>query len=274
MIKYDKARLEKIIEDYANVAGVSISVWDSECNPLTDATYKTAVFCEHIKSFPGGKEKCLCSDFEMISRCRETKQFVAHVCHAGITDAVYPIIKNDIILGYIILGRMRTEQKFSDIAHRLNWISPLPDTLVREYADLEFYRSDRVRSIANLAAIITAYILTDNVINADFDHAIKDAVEYVDANLSGDLSIDTLCKQLNISKNLLYKNFHLVFNRTVNDYISERRIERARFLLKNTAKSVNEIAEETGIGDYTYFCKLFKKRTGLSPTQYRKSVQA
>lgn len=56
---------------------------------------------------------------------------------------------------------------------------------------------------------------------------------------------------------------------TMVKYRNTLRIQRAKFLMQNTDKSIHEIAEEVGIADAFYFSKLFKKIEGLSPSDFR-----
>ena len=58
----------------------------------------------------------------------------------------------------------------------------------------------------------------------------------------------------------------------MNEYVTDCRIARAMELLRNTPKSAHAIAEEVGVANYTYFTKLFKRKTGLSPTEYRRTL--
>ena len=54
------------------------------------------------------------------------------------------------------------------------------------------------------------------------------------------------------------------------DYLTERRMEAAKRLLRESRYSVREIAERVGYVETAYFSRLFKKQVGLKPSQYRK----
>jgi two-component system response regulator YesN len=76
---------------------------------------------------------------------------------------------------------------------------------------------------------------------------------------------------MHLSKSKLYRLFFENMHCGVNQYISARRIDLSRELLAQTALPVGEICERVGLGNYTYFCRLFKKKTGRTPLQYRKN---
>lgn len=56
------------------------------------------------------------------------------------------------------------------------------------------------------------------------------------------------------------------------EYITEKRIQRAKELLADPKLSIDMIAEKTGYNDYFYFTKVFKKTVGMSPSKYRKNL--
>ena len=53
------------------------------------------------------------------------------------------------------------------------------------------------------------------------------------------------------------------------DYVNRIRIEKAKELLRNTGKTIQEISDVIGFVDQKYFSRQFKKETSLSPTEYR-----
>ena len=73
-----------------------------------------------------------------------------------------------------------------------------------------------------------------------------------------------------VSKNYLYSSFSSYYNCTVNEYIIQRKISVAKTMLIETKNTAFDIAKALGFDNYSYFCKLFKKHTGLSPLKYRK----
>ena len=55
------------------------------------------------------------------------------------------------------------------------------------------------------------------------------------------------------------------------EYIAKRRIQAAKELLTGTDMTIEDIAAETGFCTSSYFCKLFKKYEGITPTHFRKA---
>ena len=93
--------------------------------------------------------------------------------------------------------------------------------------------------------------------------------------LDENLSIDQLSERLSISSRHLSQVINHVFNTNFSDYINEFRLERAKTLLAaSTSKemNINQIMYESGFSSKSNFFKLFKKKTGMTPKQYRSEL--
>lgn len=99
---------------------------------------------------------------------------------------------------------------------------------------------------------------------------LKKALDYIDENYDSDaLSLNLVAEHIGMSANYLSAIFSQTMQKTFVEYVTEKRIEKARKLLKQTDKSSSEIAKEVGYKDAHYFSFVFKKQLGCSPREYR-----
>lgn len=264
-VKYNVDKLCQIVEDIRTVVGVSLAVVNTEYRTICSAK-NDEEFCQRICSSPEGRSRCECSDTEMLRMCKRSVAPVSHICHAGLRDTAVPIIKNDVIAGYIFIGRVRPTEAPDGIAERLSWLGDSEAEILERYLALPYFTEKQRRAMINLVS----NIIFDGAIEIEYDGVLERAVEYIDRNISSPLTVSVLCKELFVSKNRLYEAFRTHRNMTVNDYIWERRLKLAKELLSFTDKPLCEVASAVGIENYTYFCRLFKHNVGLSPTAYRK----
>lgn len=94
--------------------------------------------------------------------------------------------------------------------------------------------------------------------------------EQILANLNKPPSIGEVAKEVNVSVSYLYRLFKSEVGITIVQYIHEQRLEKARKLLEETFSQVNQVGFEVGIRDQSHFVRDFKKKYGLTPTEYRK----
>jgi len=102
--------------------------------------------------------------------------------------------------------------------------------------------------------------------SADIDRAI----EYIGANLSGQISIDQLADQCFISKYHFIRLFKKCTGMSPYKYIMVARINKSKLLLSTTRMPISEIAEAVGFPETSNFSKAFKQLTGNMPSVYRK----
>ncbi len=102
------------------------------------------------------------------------------------------------------------------------------------------------------------------------DERIREVLGIIRADITSDnLGLDTLAAAVGLSKDHLIRLFRRELDTTPARYIATRRIEAAQLRLVTETKSVKEIAFDLGFDDLAYFCRLFKKHTGMTPLTYR-----
>lgn len=266
-LTYDRKRLYAAIRDFGVITKVSVSVLDRQFRILSNYSGDNIHFCKEIQKTACGREKCLCSDLRLLQKCQTSRKTEYHICHAGIMDAVVPVIQSDCIIGYVMIGRIRAAD-FDE--SKINWMGADYRKMQTMYEEITAYDETQIGCMLELAAMTVSFLLTNQILNPKLDAFFMRVSDYVDKHLSEKLSIEQLCRDLNVSKNSLYEKFHLTFGMTVNEYILSKRLQKGRKMLLETEYPVSQIAEEIGMNSYNYFSRLFKEKYILSPTKFRK----
>lgn len=107
-----------------------------------------------------------------------------------------------------------------------------------------------------------------------YSSAVRSCLNYIDFHYMEPLSLESLAVRFTINKNYLSTRFHRETGMTVTDYINKTRVQRAADLLGKTAYSMQAVAEQCGFADANYFARIFKKINGISPNEYRKSLNS
>lgn len=100
---------------------------------------------------------------------------------------------------------------------------------------------------------------------------IVPAVKYIENHYSdAELSNEILAKQCNISEVYFRRLFTQQYGITPKQYIIDIRIQKAKHLLSDGILKVSAISEQCGFSNQYHFCRIFKDKTGLTPTEYTK----
>jgi len=99
---------------------------------------------------------------------------------------------------------------------------------------------------------------------------VENAARYIRQNYARPIKLADIAAVVNFSPVYFGAVFRRVAGRTPIDYLNQTRVQAAQELLLSPTLSVAEVAQRVGIGDPSYFARLFKKYTGLSPREFRK----
>ena len=108
--------------------------------------------------------------------------------------------------------------------------------------------------------------------NARVVEEIDKATLYFNEHYSEDISIDEYAQNNHVSVSWFIRNFKHCTGSTPMQYILSKRIYNAEILLQDSTYNITEISEIVGYENPLYFSRIFKKVKGLSPSEYRKSI--
>lgn len=104
---------------------------------------------------------------------------------------------------------------------------------------------------------------------------LKKALEYIEENYAQEsLSLNTVSGVVNVSPGYFSAIFSQAMETTFIEYVTQKRMEKAKKLLRQTEKHSGEIALEVGYKDPHYFSFVFKKTQGCTPREYRSGVKS
>lgn len=137
---------------------------------------------------------------------------------------------------------------------------------------------NRVESLDELEQLLASFF--DRINNhiqkkrASLNHQLIEEIRLgLDENFAEDITLSAMANRYNISPSYLSLLFTERTGKNFIDYLTERRIKKAKELLKHTDLKIYEISNAVGYKDSFYFSNCFKKITGVSPSEYRDSTK-
>ena len=112
-------------------------------------------------------------------------------------------------------------------------------------------------------------LISENKTSQAPNSALMKALDYINENYTSAVSMDDLCTVCGVSKQYLCLLFRKILGSRPMEYIAKRRIQAAKELLTGTDMRIEDIAAETGFCTASYFCKLFKRYEGITPSAFR-----
>ncbi|WP_409306648.1 response regulator [Pectobacterium sp. B1J-3] len=126
----------------------------------------------------------------------------------------------------------------------------------------------------------SVFVLSEALFEQAFKHAahltdfIDRAKFHIEKNLFNNITLDDVAEKSFVSACYLSRAFKKTMGTGFSTYVANRKIKIAKSLLQFSDLKVNIIALELAYQDANYFCRIFKKETGMSPSDYRKIMSA
>ena len=184
------------------------------------------------------------------------------------------------------------EQRTSDTLRNMKNYCIICNTLLRKAAEkggvhpiyLDKTSSNFAKSIEAINDLDGGKTIMDEMVHSycrlvrkhsskHYSPPIQKTLAYIDADLTGDLSLRALSSMQGISNSYLSALFKKETGQTITDYVNKKRVQRAVQLLSTTKLQIQTISQYCGISDVNYFSKIFKKYTNKTPKEFRKDKQ-
>ena len=149
--------------------------------------------------------------------------------------------------------------------------------LLQTMGEIQMQPQDQQTARLTASSLIShcADLLSSQIQTSSRSQALFDAIrEYIDTHFAEPLTRESVAQAFYISPNYLSHLFQKNGIMGFNEYLNHTRLEHARRLLKGYDLKVKEIAHACGFVDSNYFCRLFRKNTDRSPSEYRRQYHS
>lgn len=152
---------------------------------------------------------------------------------------------------------------FADIRH-------LFDRLLREYTSENAMKNEMQELLLNelLVFIYRHAAFTDTTVDTAIFEIVSGVQELLAAEFRESFSLKELSARFCVSQSFLSHNFKKVTGVSVMEFLLSCRLAEAKKMLVKTDEPVGKIVEQCGFSDFSNFCRIFKKSTGLTPSGY------
>jgi AraC-like DNA-binding protein/CheY-like chemotaxis protein len=208
-------------------------------------------------------------------------------------ERVPDLILSDVVLPGIS-GKTITEQLKSDVRtshipivlltaqgsleHQISGVQSMADLYITKPFNFDYLLAS-VQNLINNRLILKEHFTSDIStkdklpISKSLDKKfINDFTGIVEQNLANDkFNVDDICKIIGISRIQLYRKVKALLGCSITDYILNRRLKKAKYLLNNEGFTISEITYMVGFSNPNYFSTVFKAKYGCTPTEFKKN---
>jgi len=174
-----------------------------------------------------------------------------------------------VISGYSEFEYARTALQYGVIDYLLK---PIDKSKLTHAVEVALERNDQKQRIERMEKIVDTRLMSTSDENKQYSEPVREAINYIEAHLEEPISLRELAEVSHMNANYFSVLFKEHTGLTFSDYLTRRRVQRAKELILGTTLTVNEISERVGYQTAKYFIKVFRKLEGMSPGQYRQQM--
>lgn len=150
-------------------------------------------------------------------------------------------------------------------------ILPYFESLILETQTIQLLKQDKIMNLLDIIHIEIARKYSETYFHEahSYNVKIKNFEVLLEQNFKIEKAASFYASRLNITLKHLNRICNEILQKTTTEVITDRVILEAKRMLMDKKFTINEIASELGFDDYSYFTRLFKKHTGMTPTNFR-----
>ena len=155
---------------------------------------------------------------------------------------------------------------YDDAAHEM-------DVFLRKCADTQLQSAGKTQLLLSIRFSEMLFFLSQSfckqfAVSDEVPLPVRRIVHYIKENYAHPITLDDICRNVNLSKQYTMRMFKKYMKLTINDYILELRMRHAAYLLRSTYMNISQTADYLGFSNANYFSSVFKKYYGVSPSEY------
>lgn len=270
----DSAELKKMMDMLSSLFSIRVSfIYEIGYEKYTDeiagnnGDYQE--FCKIIQLEM--KEKCIACDQEMFKKAQERDTPLLYKCFNGLYEMFMPLYIENLLVGYLHFGQVRSEEHFASISEACSLYSHTKfDELEKSYNSMNIIPKEKLFLIAELFKEISALIISNKLIkirHVEPEYYIK---KFIEDNYSKTINLSDAAKYVSRSSSFITHKFKKHYGITFHQFIINYRIEKAKEFLKS--KSISETFPLCGFKNRYHFSKVFRAVVNQSPREYQIKV--
>ncbi|MBN2686073.1 MAG: PocR ligand-binding domain-containing protein [Pontiellaceae bacterium] len=265
-------RVSEIFDLYTQLHEIRISLF----NPEGKLIYPDAVgrpncrYCTMLRDTLGMDSRCRAMDRKMMQVSLQRHGLVSYTCHAGMREAAAPVVVNEKLVGYVMLGQFRSEAAPTQSPYSEEWQAEQGNAaLQKAYETTAVFPEHKIETLLSMFRHLLEFIIESQLIQPKEYDLIEPAIAQIHDRPAEPFSLADASRLIGRSPSSVTRLFLKATGRGFKQYQANYRMERAALLLKQSpGRPITEIARSVGFEDALYFSRVFRRHFGCSPSAF------
>ncbi len=234
-----------------------------------------SVFCSLVRQDLGREGQCLVMDRMKMKEAARLGTMISYRCHAGLTEAVIPVVIAGRAIGFVMIGQVRTSGRINPALER-EWLNSTGRTgdLKAAFQKLTLIPDERMAAFLSIFSSLIDYILVKNMIRTKSRLIVDSVIDYFRENIHEQVTLAEAAQHTGRSETTVTHLFKKETGRGFKETVIEMKLEKAeQYLSADPKKTIGEVSDLLGFHDQFHFSRLYKKYRGITPSHFRKNLE-
>lgn len=262
---------KQLIEDLAFCLDVKISFFSEDMYEyLVGYHTRSSDFCTMLQRSLQVRYRCLHQDNLMCEKCRQSGKKQIYSCHAGLTEVIIPIHIESSRLIYMVFGQFRMNDSLPEaLAEEWKSAGFEEAQLESAFLDRPLLSEEKLQKMISIFEQNMTYLLTSGKIAIRRPALVESIQLYIDQHISEDIVIGEVAEAVFRSESAVSHAVKRELGISFKQLLTERRISAfEQLIISNPSLSIKECCRMVGYEDSLYFSRVFRKKTGMPPSDF------
>ena len=268
-------KLQELMGYFYTLTGITLTFYDTDFKPILIAPPIYNNLCTYLWQNDLFHNICNKCNSEGMQKCSLSKKSETYTCHAGFTEVVMPIMKKEMIYGYMMFGQITSHENKDDFIENINKLCKqynISTDIKEPLPEFKCKTNEEIVASTKILESLVEYIILKELLQLSEDKLLIKIKQFITANLDKNINVGMICKEFGIKRTKVYNFFKKHNDCSVAAYIKNAQFNKAKELLETTDLKISEISEMVGFNDYNYFRRVFRQKFGISPRQFRENI--
>lgn len=264
------AHAQAALDNFSTCFGVRIAYYKPDQTELQVGLKKPRCgYCTCLRKKLYSDERCLQQDRLKLAEAFQRRALIHYTCHGGLVEAICPVILNQTLVGYVMLGQFRTEDRLPDHISRdaeAKWGKSNP--LQEAFSEVPKMAPEKLSAMLGLFSMLVKAIISEGIAAVRGDLIVERILHEVRSRPEHPPTLAEAAQLVGRSRSSVSHLFKAKLGRSFKSWVVDIRMEKAEELLKHEPGiTVKEVAARLGFADEFYFSRIFRQRRGIPPSK-------
>ncbi|MEI6891727.1 MAG: PocR ligand-binding domain-containing protein [Pontiella sp.] len=266
-------KVAEVFDLYTELHDIRISLFSPDGSLIypDEVNRPNCGHCRLLRETLGMDSKCRELDHQMMQVAFERKDLITYTCHAGMREVTAPILVNEELVGYVMLGQFRSETAPKISPYSKEWENAQGNNDFQlAYEQTAIFPEAKIVILLSMFRHLLEFIIGGQMIqHKDYD-LIQPVIDRIHEYPEQELKMDEASTLVGRSASTVSRVFKKVTGSSFKQYQVNHRLKLAAAQLRGKPNCpVAEIARGVGYDDALYFSRVFRKQYNCSPSEYR-----